>query len=43
MMADIAKLTRDIETWNRQLERNLPAAKRNEFTVEVEKVTNRIN
>ncbi|KAI0292289.1 hypothetical protein BC826DRAFT_1019683 [Russula brevipes] len=43
MMADIAKLTRDIETWNRQLERNLPDAKRNEYTAEVEKANNRIN
>ena len=43
MMADIAKLTRDIKTWNRQLERNLPAAKRQEITTEVEKATNRIN
>lgn len=25
IMAEIAKLTRDIEVWNRQLKRNMPA------------------
>jgi hypothetical protein len=43
MMAEIAKLTRDIEVWNRQLERNLPAARRNEIAGKVDKATNRIN
>jgi hypothetical protein len=42
-MAEIAKLTRDIEVWNRQLERNLPTARRNEITGEVDKATNGIN
>jgi hypothetical protein len=43
MEAEIAKLTRDIEVWKRQLERNLPAARRNEIAGEVDKATNRIN
>ena len=42
MMAEIAKLTRDIEVWNRQLRRNLPAARRNEIIGEVNKAMNRI-
>lgn len=43
MMAEIARLIRSIELWNRQLERNLPAARRKEIASEVDKATNRIN
>lgn len=44
MMTEIAKLTRDIDSWRRQLDR-IPAAnaaKRQELTVEVDRATNRI-
>jgi hypothetical protein len=43
MMAEIARLIRSIELWNRQLERNLPAARRKEIASEVVKASNRIN
>jgi hypothetical protein len=43
MMVEIAKLLREIEVWNLQLERNLPAARRNEITGEVDMATDRIN
>ena len=43
MITEIAKLIRDIRVWNRQLERNLSATRRNEIAAEVDRAMNRIH
>ena len=43
MMAEIAQLTTDIEVWNRQLQRALPAARHRALTAEVAMATERID